>query len=110
MRAPRQLLCTFLLLLFTSEYVAATTAHAAVSHHTRQTHLVSDEVQAHFSLLAEESEERDHRDTDVFLFERLLKHPFHFPALNIGKLRGSDPLHEVFRTVPRYTLHRSIII
>ena len=110
MKTGKKLLCALLLLLFTSEYVAATTIDVPEVSSTRQLHVVAHEIQVHFSLLAEESEERDHRDTDVFLFERLLTHPFHFPVLNIGKLRSSDPFPEVLPTVPRYTLHRSIII
>lgn len=109
MKLSRQLLCTVLLLLFTAEYVAATTSRE-VDKASVTNHLVSHEIQAHFSLLAEESEERDHRDTDLFLLERLLVHPFHVPFHYHGKLRGAKSDLGTPNSVPRYTLHCSIII
>lgn len=110
MRVTRKLLCTILLVLFTLEYVAATTSHPASNHPGHQTQLVTPEIQAHFALLAEESEERDHRDSDVLIVERFLAHPALFPLLHPGKLRHSISCPAVSRTVPKYTLHRSILI
>lgn len=110
MKATRKLLCAILLLLFTSEYVAATTADVPVVSAARQWHLVAHEIQVHFTLLAEESEERDHRDSDIFLLERSLVLPFHVPFHFQGKLRGVKSEAGSLRSVPRYTLHRSILI
>jgi hypothetical protein len=109
MKLSRQLLCTVLLLLFTAEYVAATTSRE-VDKAPFAKQFVAHEIQAHFSLLAEESEERDHRDTDLFLLERRLVHPFRVPFHYHGKLRGATSELGTPNAVPRYTLHRSIII
>jgi hypothetical protein len=109
MKLSRQLLCTVLLLLFTAEYVAATTSRE-VDKASFATHVVSHEIQAHFILLAEESEERDHRDTDLLLLERLLVHPFHLPLHYQGKLSGTKSYLGTPISVPRYTLHRSMVI
>lgn len=110
MKIARKLFCAVLLLLFTSEYVAATTADVLVVNSARQSHLIAHEVQAHFSLLAEESEERDHRDSDLFLLERSLVLPFHVPFHFPGKLRGAKSESGSLGAVPRYTLHRSFLI
>ncbi|MBL7851785.1 MAG: hypothetical protein JNN04_12855 [Cyclobacteriaceae bacterium] len=110
MKAARQLLCMILLLLFTLEYVAATTAQESPIPASHQSKVLAHEIQGHFCLLAEESEERDHRDSDLLLFERALVHPHSLPSLSQGKLHGSDSFQTVLQSVPKYTLHRAIII
>lgn len=111
-RIIRQGLTAVLLLLFSSENVAIAsifhdeTEATAVHQHA----YVQKENQILFSLLAEESEERDERNDSVLPAERDGLHPHHFPLFTSNKIsRYGDP-NILVRNVPIYTYHCSLII
>jgi hypothetical protein len=111
-RIVRQGLTAVLLLLFSSENVAIAsifqdeTETTAVHQHA----YVQKENQILFSLLAEESEERDERNDSVIPDERDGLHLHHFPLFTSNKIsRYGDP-NILVRNVPIYTYHCSLII
>ncbi|MBL7847883.1 MAG: hypothetical protein JNL40_10470 [Cyclobacteriaceae bacterium] len=108
----RKALTLLLLLLFSAEMIAlASTLHEEheqpIAHHQQ---LVAHEFSTSFSLLAEETEERDQRDSILLPLERELLHPHVFPLIDFGK--GSLLVCSDERPVvkPLYTLHRTLLI
>ena len=111
-RFIRQGLTAILLLLFSSENVAIAsifqeeTDATAVHQHA----YVQKENQILFSLLAEESEERDERNDSMLSAERGSLHLHHFPLFTSNKIsRYGDP-NILVRNVPIYTYHCTLII
>ncbi len=111
-RFIRQGLTAILLPLFSSENVAIAsifqeeTDATAVHQHA----YVQKETQILFSLLAEESEERDERNDSMLPAEHRSLHPNHFPLFTSNKIsRYGDP-NILVRNVPIYTYHCTLII
>lgn len=108
----RKALTLLLLLLFSGEMIAlASTLHEEskqpVAHHQQ---LVAHEFSSSFSLLAEETEERDQRDNILLPLERELLHPHIFPLIDFGKGYPRVRSDEHSLVQPLYTLHRTLLI
>lgn len=109
-RATRYTLAAVLLLLFMSENLLASAREQGEGLRAHQSHVAAQEWHGSYSLLAEESEERDLRDHDGLTFVRILVHPSVFPESFAGKLRQAEEPVNLHESTPRYTRFRTLII
>lgn len=110
-RLIRPILTALLLLSFASENVALSAVLSDKMHdasHGRG--IVQQKVQAFFSLLAEENEERDHKDHGECPLSREVIYIHQFPLVGVSKVNTDRDSRPVLRPLPIYTYHCSLII
>lgn len=108
----RKALTLLLLLLFSGEMIALASTLQEVGERPVALHqqFVAHEFSSSFSLLAEETEERDQRDIILLPLEREVLHPHVFPQRSTYKGCWVLPAETFCPVTPLYTRHRTLII